>query len=418
MLKTAKEVEAKIKEGAPGRWAVGEGAYLQVSKVGKHATASWLLRYQRDGRGRHMGLGPVGLLSLSEARDRARDARRLLLDGIDPLEAKAAKRRQASLATARGVTFEHCAGRYIKSHAAGWRNPKHKAQWNATLETYAYPHFGEIAVADVDTGLVLKALEPIWATKPETASRVRGRIEAVLDWSKARGYREGENPARWRGHLDKLLPARRKVRKVEHHAALPYVDAPAFMDDLRQREGMAARALEFAILTAARTGEVIGAEWSEIDFDAQLWTISADRMKGRRQHRVPLSDRAIEILSALPRVEGSPYLFPGARKGRPLSNMALLMMLRRMGRDDLTAHGFRSCFRDWAAETTGYPGDLVEMALAHVVSNATEAAYRRGDMFDKRRRLMNDWFRFCAAVDGSGAITSGSLVSLWKREEA
>jgi integrase len=393
MLKTAREVEAKIKAGVPGKWAVGDGAYLQVAKVAKRSTASWLFRYN----GHSMGLGPVGLVTLAEAREKAREARRLRLAGIDPLEAKRASRRQASLDEARAVTFKDCAGRYIKSHAAGWRNPKHKAQWTTTLETYAYPHFGEIAVADVDTGMVLKALEEIWAVKPETASRVRGRIEAVLDWSKARGYREGENPAGWRGHLDKLLPARRKVRKVEHHAALPYVELPAFMAELRQREGMAARALEFAILTAARTGEVLGAQWSEIDFDAKLWTVPADRMKGRRQHRVPLSDRVMEILGSLTREAGSPYVFAGAREGRPLSNMALLMMLRRMKRDDLTAHGFRSSFRDWAAETTGYPGDLVEMALAHVVSNATEAAYRRGDMFEKRRRLMNDWAAYCAA---------------------
>jgi integrase len=259
-------------------------------------------------------------------------------------------------------------------------------------------------LADVDTGMVLKALEPIWATKPETASRVRGRIEAVLDWSKARGYREGENPARWRGHLDKLLPARRKVRKVEHHAALPYAELPTFMADLRKREGIGARALEFAILTAARTGEVIGATWAEIDLETRLWTIPADRMKGRRQHRVPLSDRAIEILAALPRIQGNEFVFPGARDGKPLSNMAMLKTLERMGRDDLTSHGFRSSFRDWAAETTGYPGDLVEMALAHVVSNATEAAYRRGDMFDKRRRLMDDWAAYCAAPPRQGKV--------------
>lgn len=394
MLKTAREVEAKVKVGERGSWAVGDGAYLQLSAFG---TASWLFRYFRDGKARTMGLGPVKIVSLAEARDKAREARRLLLDGIDPVDTKDAKRRQASLDAARAVTFKDCAERYIKAHSAGWRNPKHKAQWTATLETYAYPGFGDLAVADVDTGLVLNALEPIWATKPETASRVRGRIEAVLDWAKARGYRDGENPARWRGHLDKLLPARRKVQKVEHHAALPYAELSAFMDDLRQREGMAARALEFAILTAGRTGEVIGARWDELDVEAKLWTVPADRMKGRRAHRVPLSDRAIEILADVPREAGSEFVFPGGREKRPLSNMALLATLRRMNRDDLTAHGFRSTFRDWAAETTGYPGDLVEMALAHVVSSKTEAAYRRGDMFDKRHRLMADWATYCAA---------------------
>jgi integrase len=221
---------------------------------------------------------------------------------------------------------------------------------------------------------------------------------------RSRGYRDGENPARWRGHLDKLLPARRKVRKVEHHAALAYAELPAFMADLRQREGIGARALEFAILTATRTGEVIGATWAEIDLEARLWTIPADRMKGRRQHRVPLSDRAIENLAALPCIQGNEFMFPGARDGKPLSNMTMLKTLERMGRDDLTAHGFRSSFRDWAAETTGYPGELVEMALAHVVSNATEAAYWRGDMFDKRRRLMADWAAYCAAPSRQGDV--------------
>lgn len=400
MLRTAREVEAKIKAGRPGKWAVGNGAYLQVAKVAKRSTASWLFRYE----GRWMGLGSVQLISLAEAREKAREARRLRLDGIDPLEHKRAKRRQASLDAARGVTFKQAAERYIASHAAGWRNPKHKGQWKATLAIYAYPVFGDLEIADVDTGLVLKALEPIWAAKPETASRVRGRIEAVLDWAKARGRREGENPARWRGHLDKLLPARRKMRRVEHHAALSYTELPAFMAALRKREAIATRALEFAILTAARTGEVIGATWDEIDLGARLWTVPADRMKGRRQHRVPLSDRAIELLKALPREVESRFVFPGARKGRPLSNMAFLMMLRRMGREDLTAHGFRSTFRDWAAETTAYPNELVEMALAHVVSSKTEAAYRRGDMLDKRRRLMAEWAAFSASPPREGKV--------------
>jgi integrase len=394
-------VKAVAQIDKPGWHAVGDGAYLQFSKKG---TRSWLFRYKHNGKARAMGLGPFGLVSLAEAREKARQARKLLLDGIDPLDAKAAKLRQAALEAAKAVTFKQAAERYIKSHAAGWRNPKHKAQWSATLATYAYPVFGNLAVADVDTTLVLKALEPIWATKPETASRVRGRIESVLDWAKVQGLREGENPARWRGHLDQALPARSKVRKVEHHAALPYVELPAFMIDLRKREGVAARALEFAILTAARTGEVLGATWDEIDFDNRLWTIPAERMKGKRDHRVPLSDRAVELLNGMPRAEGNPYVFPGAREGMPLSNMALLMMLRRMNRDDLTAHGFRSTFRDWAAETTDYPGELVEMALAHTVSSKTEAAYRRGDMLDKRRRLMDDWAGYCASEPRQGNV--------------
>jgi integrase len=385
----------------PGRFAVGDGAYIQISKNG---TRSWLFRYQHNGKSRAMGLGPYGLLTVGEARKKARQARKLLLDGIDPLDAKAGKRRQAALDAAKAVTFKDCAERYIQSHAAGWRNPKHKAQWSATLETYAYPVFGDLAVGDLDTGLVLKALEPIWATKPETASRVRGRIEVILSWAKVRGYREGENPARWRGHLDQTLPARSKVRKVQHHAALPYAELPAFMGELRKREGVAARALEFAIMTAARTGEVIGATWGEIDLEAKLWMVPAERMKGKRSHRVPLCERALEILSEMPRVEGSNFVFPGSSEKRPLSNMALLMMLRRMNRDDITAHGFRSTFRDWAAETTTYPNELVEMALAHVVSSKTEAAYRRGDLFEKRWRLMDDWAAYCMSPPRDSSV--------------
>ena len=269
----------------PGRYGDGIGLWLQVSETG---TKSWLFRYQKDGRARHMGLGALHTVSLAEARDRARQARQLLLDGIDPIEARNAARLAARAEAAKGLTFRDCALRYIKAHEAGWRNPKHRAQWRATLETYAFPYFGDLSSAAVDTGLVLKALEPIWTAKPETASRVRGRIESVLDWAAARGYRQGENPARWRGHLDKLLPARRKVRAVKHHAALPWSDLPGFMADLRQREGIAARALAFAILTAARTGEVIGARWDEFDLAERLWTIPGERMKAGKPHRVPV----------------------------------------------------------------------------------------------------------------------------------
>jgi len=378
---------SKIK--TPGRHAVGDGVYLQITG---DSGRSWIFRYQRGGRQRHMGLGPTDLLTLAEARERAREARRLLLDGIDPMEARNARRAQAALDAAKAVTFKDCAERYIASHEAAWRNPVHRKQWTSTLTAYAYPAFGALPVAAVDTGLVIKALEPIWTEKPETASRVRGRVESILDWAKVRGYREGENPARWRGHLDKLLPNRRKVRRVEHHAALPYADMPAFMVALREREGIAARALEFLILTAGRTGEVLGARWSEIECD--VWTVPASRMKAHREHRVPLPDQAVNLLAKLPRVD-SDLLFPGERSGRPLSNMALLMMLRRMKRGDLTAHGFRSTFRDWTAEETDYAGEIAEAALAHVVESKVEAAYRRGDLFEKRRTLMADWATYC-----------------------
>jgi integrase len=290
------------------------------------------------------------------------------------------------------MTFRQCAERMIASHEAAWKNPKHRAQWKATLATYAYPMFGDLSVAAVDNGLVLKVLEPLWTTKPETAGRVRGRIEAVLDWAKARGYREGENPARWRGHLDKLLPNRRKVRAVKNHAAMPYRDIPDFMAELRDHTGVSARALEFAILTAGRTSEVIGATWSEIDLKSGVWTIPASRMKAGKEHRVPLSAPALELLKALPR-EGQ-HVFMGGRAGKPLSNMALLELMRGM-KPGFVPHGFRSTFRDWAAETTAFPSEVVEMALAHAISSKVEAAYRRGDLFEKRRALMTAWAHHC-----------------------
>lgn len=375
-----------------GLYADGLGLYLQVAEGG---TKSWLFRFMKDGRARKMGLGPVHTVTLAMAREKATEARRRLLDGIDPIEARKETRQAARLDAAKALTFRECAEKYIAAHSTGWKNAKHAGQWASTLETYAYPHFGNLPVASIDVGLVLKALEPIWNIKTETASRVRGRIESVLDWATARKYRTGENPARWRGHLDHLLPARRDVAKVKHHAALPYADVGIFVATIREMEGVTARALEFAILTAARTNEVVKARWQEVDIETRMWVIPAERMKAGREHRVPLSDRAIEILASLPRDKGSDFVFIGDKLGKPLSNMAMLMMLRRMKRDDLTVHGFRSTFRDWAAEQTMYPNEMVEMALAHAVSDKTEAAYRRGDMLEKRRRLMQDWSVFC-----------------------
>jgi integrase len=389
----------------PGMYADGGGLYLQITEGG----ASWVYRYMLAGRAREMGLGPLALFGLSEARAKALDARRLRYEGIDPIETRRASRAQAQLDMAKAVTFEQCAERYIAAHRAGWRNGKHAAQWEATLATHAEA-IGSLPVQAIDTALVLKCLEPIWTTKPETASRVRGRVENVLDWAKVRGYRTGENPARWRGHLDKLLPARSKVRKVEHHAALPYAELSGFLVALRDQEGIAARALEFTILTAARTGETIGARWSELDLLDKTWTVPAVRMKSQREHRVPLSARVLAILEEMQphRHADDGYVFPGGKSGRPLSNMAFLMLLRRMGRDDLTAHGFRSSFRDWAAERTNFPSEVAEMALAHVVGGKVEAAYRRGDLFDKRRRLMDAWVEFLAKAP----IDQGKVVSL------
>jgi integrase len=315
------------------------------------------------------------------------------------------------LEAAKALTFKAAASAYVASHRAAWHNAKHAAQWESTLSTYAYPVIGALSVQAVDTALVLKVLEPIWTTKPETASRVRGRIEAVLDWARARGFRQGENPARWRGHLDNLLPARTKVRAVKHHAALPYDDVPAFMATLRQQEGTAARALEFTILTAGRTGETLGATFPEINTAERAWIVPAGRMKARKEHRVPLSDRAVELVELARAVPGlsDRHIFPGERRDKSLSNMAMLQLLRRMGRDDVTVHGFRSSFRDWAAERTNFPNEVVEMALAHTVSRKVEAAYRRGDLFEKRRRLMAEWAAFCATTKPA---TKGAVVSL------
>jgi integrase len=377
----------------PGLYPDGAGLYLQVTETG---TQSWILKFTLKGHARQMGLGPTSLVSLADARRRRDDAQRLLLDGVDPIEARRSARQATQLAAVKVVTFKEAATAYISAHETEWRNSRHARQWPETLSAYVYPTLGLLPVQTIDTALVLKVLEPIWATIPETASRVRGRIESVLNWASARGYRSGENPARWRGHLDNLLPARDKVQKVKHHPALPYPEIGPFMATLRQEETIPARALEFLILTAARSGEVHGARWDEIDLDARLWTVPGDRMKGGKEHRVPLSDAAVVVLEQMWPLQHD-LVFPGARNGR-MPSKAPFDLLRRMGRDDLTAHGFRSTFRDWAAEVTHFPNEMVEMALAHAVGSKVEAAYRRGDMFEKRRRLMADWADYCARL--------------------
>ena len=404
---TAQRVEKlKNAEGPkPGMYADGGGLYLRVTREGAR---NWVLRYMLNRRPRWMGLGPLALYGLADARAKALEARRKRHEGIDPIEARRAERMRQRLDAAKTITFRECGEAYIASHKAGWRNEKHKYQWSATLNAYAYPLIGGLPVQSVDTGLALKVLEPIWTTKPETASRVRQRIENVLDFAKVRGFRDGENPARWRGHLDKLLPARSKVRRVEHLAALPYVALPAFLADLRGREAAAARALEFLILTAARTGEVISARWTEIDLVDKTWTVPAEHMKAHREHRVPLSPRALAILremQAAPNCDNPHGLvFPGHRAGKPLSNMAFLMLLRRMGLDDLTVHGFRATFKTWASERTSFQNEIVEAALAHVIGDKVEQAYRRGDMFEKRRRLMQAWSDYCGKPAAANKI--------------
>ncbi len=395
----------------PGMHADGKGLYLRVASP---TARSWVYRFMLNKVPHEMGFGPYPEISLQRAREKATEARRQKAEGHDPLAERAAARASLRADATKAVTFKDAAERYIASHRAGWRNIKHAGQWEATLGTYAYPTIGALAVQAIDTGLVMKVLEPIWTTKPETASRLRGRIEAVVDWAKARGYRDGENPARWRGHLDKLLPARSKVQKVQHHAALPFDGLGRFMTALRAENGTAARALEFAILTAARTGEVIGAKWGEIDLGEKVWTVPAEHMKAGREHRVPLSARAIEILEGLkPEGQdsemGDAFVFTGIGTSKPLSNMAMLMLLRRMGHDDLTAHGFRSTFRDWCAERTNFPSEVAEMALAHAVADKVEAAYRRGDLFEKRRALADQWATACSLP-----ATGAKVVSMQK----
>ena len=400
----------------PGMYADGGGLYLCVGAPTAKALAkdpkaagavSWIFRYMHNKRAHEMGLGSLHTFGLAEARERARRARQQRADDIDPLAERQAKRDRARLEAAKAMTFRQCAEHYVAANRAAWKNAKHAGQWETTLETYVYPTLGKLPVQVIDTGLVMQVLEPIWTSKPETASRVRGRIESILDYAAVREWRpKGDNPARWRGHLDKALPAptdakravRRETGRTEHHRALPYDEIAAFMAELRRRPGMAACALEFAILTAARTGEVIGARWGEIDSANRIWTVPAGRMKGGREHRVPLSDAAWRLIEqCCDRQAADSLLFPGADPRRPLSQMALLMMLRRMQRDDVTAHGFRSTFRDWAAERTNFPAEVAEMALGHAVGDKVESAYRRGDLFQKRRQLADAWAKFCTA---------------------
>ncbi|HEY1798715.1 MAG TPA: integrase arm-type DNA-binding domain-containing protein [Stellaceae bacterium] len=397
----------------------GGGLYLRVAQNRKGrdggekpGAKSWVFRFQLDGKRRDMGLGPFPDVSLAEARRRASEHRNQRRDGIDPLKAKVVQKQAQRLAEAKGRVFRECAIEFIEKNRAGWKNAKHRQQWENTLATYVYPTLGDLPVAAIDTELIVQVLDPIWSEKPETASRVRGRIEAVLDAATARGFRQGPNPAQWKGTLAHILPPRARVRTVTHHAALPFDQMPAFIAELREWPGMAARALEFTTLTAASTGEVLQARWGEIDLDAKVWTIPSGRMKAGREHRVPLSDAVLTVLENVRPLAlticGEPAptapVFPGPRRALPMSNMTMLMLLRRMKRDDLTAHGFRSTFSDWAAERTAYAREVVEMALAHAIGNKVEAAYRRGDLFEKRRQLMEAWAYFVGTFPRSEKV--------------
>jgi integrase len=385
---------AKLTE--PGRYLDGQGLLLQITPTG---VKSWIFRYAgRDGREHFAGLGALHTVTLEEARERARKARLQLLDGIDPLEARKAAKAARALEAAKTVTFEEAATKYYEAHEAKW-SKKHRQAYTGGMRDHVLPKIGKLAVDAIDTGQVLRCIEPIWQTKGVTANRIRGRIEAVLNWATVRGYRTGDNPARWTGYLDQTLPAPAEIKKVENHPALPYAELPAFMAELASREGIAARALAFAILTAARTGEVIGATWDEIDLQAKLWTIPAARMKADKEHRIPLSDAVLEILAALPR--DSNWVFVGVAPGAAISSIAMYRVLRRV-RDDVNVHGFRSTFSTWAHEQTGHSNHVIEMSLAHAIGNAVEKAYQRGDLFDKRRKLMNDWARFATTPAATG----------------
>jgi len=382
-----------------GYHAVGgvQGLYLQVRGGG----ASWVLRATVNGKRRDIGLGSYRDLSLERARECASEHRGLIVTGLDPVKEREQKREAARLAAASRISFSEAAERCVESKRSGWRNAKHAAQWTATLTTYAHPVIGKLPVAEVTTAQVMQVLEPIWREKHETATRLRGRIEEILDWASARGYRTGDNPARWRGHLDTLLPQISRAKLVKHHPALPYRELAAFMQELRGCAGMAARGLEFLILNGNRSREVRGATWQEIDFATRIWTIPAERMKGKKEHRIPLSDASMRLLQDLPRFEGTDLVFPSAQNRGEMSDMTLIAVLRRMGRTDITVHGFRSTFRDWAAEVTTYPSEMAEIALAHRVGSKVELAYRRGDMIEKRRHMMDEWAVFCAAYSNA-----------------
>lgn len=420
MPKKAKELSAiavgnlkpvVTSNGVKTRFMVGGAVGLHLRIIGE--AKSWILRVTIDGKRHDIGLGSYPGVTLATARKLANQHHDQIAQGIDPLAERRAKIEAARMEKLKAKTFRECAEAYIAAHKGEWKNDKHSKQWSATLETYAYPVFGSRPVAAIDTTLVLEVVEPLWATKTETASRLRGRIERVLGWATFRGYRQGENPARWKDHLDHHLPLRSDVRKVKHHASLPYGELGGFMSDLRKREGTSARALELGILCASRSGEVRFATWDEIDFERRIWTIPADRMKAGKEHVVPLSDAALAILKrqrALPPVEGQDgpaFVFPAPRGGA-LSDMALTAVLKRMDRTGLTQHGFRSTFREWAGEVSKHPREVVEHALAHQLADKAEAAYQRGSLLPKRVALMADWAKFCAIVPtGNNVVAIG-----------
>ena len=386
----------RVETAKPGKHSDGGNLYLIVSMTGAR---KWVLRFTWRGNAKEMGLGSAGSVTLADAREKAASARRKIAKGLNPIDER---RRDGGI-----PTFGDMADDVRASLSMGFRNEKHKAQWKSTLETYAAPLRAK-PVDTIATDDVLAVLKPIWTTKAETASRVRGRIEKVLDAAKAKGFREGENPARWRGHLDHLLPRPSKLSRG-HHAAMPYEEVAAFIAKLRERDATSALALELCILTAARSGEILGMRWSEVDFDNKIWTVPAARMKAGREHRVPLASRAVEMLRQLEKVNTGEFVFPGQARNKPLSNMAMEMVLRRMKIEDATVHGFRSSFRDWAGNVSSAPREVVETALAHVIGDKAEQAYRRRDALEKRRKLMDAWAAYCERP-------AGNVVHIGKRK--
>jgi integrase len=389
----------------PGMYADGGGLYLRVAEGG---SKQWVFRYAAGTRDRDMGLGPVHTLTLPEAREKAREARLLRLEGIDPIEAKRARIAALRAADARAMTFKQCAEGFIKDNEASWTSARHRQEWVGSLVRLVYPTLGSLPVAAIDTPLVLKVLKPIWEKTPETASRVRGRIENVLGWATVHHYRAGDNPARWGGLLEHALPARSKIAKVEHHAALPYAEIGAFVAKLRGDSGVAAACLQFITLTAARLDEARSSTWDEIDLANRIWVVPARRMKADKEHRVPLSDGTVAILEQMQVIRQSDYVFPGRLEGRPIGDNTIWRLAKEAAGSDITIHGLRSSFRDWAAERTSFPREVAEMALAHAIPDAVEAAYRRGDLFEKRRKLMDAWAAYCAKIE----MDAGKVVAL------
>ena len=393
---------AVSKATKPGYYGDGAGLWLQVSKSG---SKSWIFRFTIKSKQREMGLGAVHTVTLSEARAKAKECRVQLLDGRDPLDARQAKKLATALEQAKMITFDQCAAAYIRAHSSGWKHDKHVRSWENSIATHASPVIGSLPVVAIDTGLVVKVLSPIWESKTAMASMLRGRLESILGWATTSEYRTGDNPARWKGHLENLLAAPGKLAKTEHHPALPWMAMGAFMAALRQVDNLPARLVEFSILTACRPVEGREAIWREIDMDAKLWVIPPERMKGKVEHRVPLSTAACDLLNALPRLND--FVFPGARRGRPLSESRATILLANMGHSDITMHGMRSSFRDWCSESVAnsFPREVCEHALAHSLPDKVEAAYRRGDLIEKRSMLMQAWADYCAVVPTAANVT-------------